>query len=248
MTQSHYVNKSLLLGLYSVFGERLADARKRAGLSQVGLAVALGDRYDQTMISHVEGNRRVLRADGLTNAARELLVSTDYLLGLTDNPTPAARLAAKVSELEDAGALATSDSHEFRPVLLTQGTGIAAGAGANADDEHVLGSLAFRDEWLRRHHLNPAQCRVIEVTGHSMKPTLEHRAVILVDFQRTVRRHNKIFAVRAEDGPIVKRLRHADGKGWRLVSDNDNKHRYPTVPWPKDAVVLGQVMWTGRTL
>ena len=181
-------------------------------------------------------------------------VSADYLLGLTDTPEPAATLAselaqerAKVSELEDAGALAHT-GHEFRPVLLTQGTGIAAGAGANADEERVLGSLAFRDDWLRRHGLNPKRCRVIEVTGHSMEPTLEHRAVILVDFQRTVRRHNKIFALRAEDGPVVKRLRHADGKGWQLVSDNDDKDRYPTVPWPKDAVVRGQVMWTGRTL
>ena len=81
--------------------------------------------------------------------------------------------------------------------------------------------------------------------GDSMEPTLEHRAVILVDFQRTVRRHNKIFAVRAEDGPVVKRLQHADGKGWRLVSDN---RAYKPVPWPDGAVVLGQVMWTGRTL
>ena len=197
------------------------------------------------MISHVEGNRRVLRADGLTHAARELQVSADYLLGLTNNPAPAATLAAKVSELEDAGALAAADDSEFRPVLLTKGTGIAAGAGANADEEHVLGSLAFRDDWLRRHHLNPAQCRVIEVDGRSMEPTLEHRAVILVDFQRTVRRHNKIFAVRADGGPVVKRLRHADGKGWRLVSDNK---AYKPVPWPDAAVVLGQVMWTGRTL
>ena len=252
MTQSHYVNKSLLLALSLVFGRRLAEARKRAGLSQVGLAAALGDRYDQTMISHVEGNRRVLRIDGLTHAARELQVSTDYLTGLTDDPTPAAKLAKalarervnKVSELEDAGALATG-SREFRPVLLTQGTGIAAGAGANADDERVLGSLAFRADWLRRHGLNPKRCRVIEVTGDSMEPTLQHRAVILVDFQRTVRRHNKIFAVRAGDGPVVKRLRHADGKGWRLVSDNP---AYKPVRWPDDAVVLGQVMWTGRTL
>ena len=203
------------------------------------------------MISNVETGRSALLFDGMTKAARELNVSLDYLADLTDNPEPAARIdkalaqeRAKVSELEDAGALATG-SHEFRPVLLTKGTGIAAGAGANADDEHVLGSLAFRDEWLRRHHLNPAQCRVIEVDGRSMEPTLEHRAVILVDFQRTVRRHNKIFAVRADDGPVVKRLRHADGKGWRLVSDNT---AYKPVPWPDDAVVLGQVMWTGRTL
>ena len=86
---------------------------------------------------------------------------------------------------------------------------------------------------------------MIEVVGRSMQPTLEHRAVILVDFQRTVRRHNKIFALRAEDGPVVKRLQHADGKGWRLVSDNT---AYKPVPWPDEAVVLGQVMWTGRTL
>ena len=68
--------------------------------------------------------------------------------------------------------------------------------------------------------------------------------MILVDFQRTVRRHNKIFAVRTEDGPVVKRLQRDEG-GWRLVSDNKN---YKPVPWPEDAVVLGQVMWTGRTL
>ncbi len=36
-----------------MLGERLAAARKRAGLAQVELAVEMGDRYDQTMISHV---------------------------------------------------------------------------------------------------------------------------------------------------------------------------------------------------
>ena len=88
---------------------------------------------------------------------------------------------------------------------LTHGAGIAAGSGANPDDERVLGSLAFLDDWLRRHSLNPKRCRVIEVTGDSMEPTLENRAMILVDFQRITRRREKIFAVRTEDGPVVKR-------------------------------------------
>ena len=131
------------------------------------------------------------------------------------------------------------------PVPFVQHATIAAGAGAVADDETLLSYVPFRDDWLRRHGLHATHCRVIEVTGDSMEPTLQHRAVILVDFQRTVRRHNKIFAVRAGDGPVVKRLRHADGKGWRLVSDNP---AYKPVRWPDDAVVLGQVMWTGRTL
>ena len=77
-----------------------------------------------------------------------------------------------------------------------------------------------------------------------MEPTLQHRAMILVDFQRTVRRHNKIFAVRAEDGPVVKRL-HRTEDGWQLVSDNT---AYKPIPWPRDGQVIGQVMWTGRTL
>ena len=235
-----------------MLGERLRKSRQRAGLIQTELAIALGRRYNAQMISMLEHNQRGIHFAGATKAARELGVSLDYLAGLTDNPEPAATLAtelaqerAKVRELDDAGALAADDSHEFRPVLLTQGMEIAEGAGANPDDERVLGSFAFRDDWLRRHHLNPAQCRVIEVTGDSMEPTLQHRAVVLVDFQRTVRRHNKIFAVRAEDDPVVKRLRHADGKGWQLVSDNT---AYKPVPWPEEAVVIGQVMWTGKTL
>ncbi len=68
--------------------------------------------------------------------------------------------------------------------------------------------------------------------------------MILVDFQRTVRRRDKIFAVRTENGPVVKRLQRTED-GWQLVSDNK---AYKPVPWPDGAVVLGQVMWTGRTL
>ena len=200
--------------------------------------------------------------DGAAKAAQELGVSLDYLAGLANNPEPAARLAselaqerAKVSELEDAAALAyTGDDSGarvlrfarpgIRPVPLVENTGIAAGAGAAADDEYVLSYVPFREDWLWRHTLNAAQCRVIEVVGHSMEPTLESGAVILVDFNRTTRRRNKVFAIRNEDGPVVKRLRH-DEDGWWLVSDNK---AYAPKPWPRDAVVLGQIMWTGRTL
>ena len=220
-----------------IVASNLRLALEKSGRSAYAVAIAV-DHAPNWLYRVLNGKAGIL-IPTLREVANELGVSAGSLL---DSPNES---AAKMSELEDAGALATADDSEFRPVLLTQGTGIAAGAGANADDEQVLGSLAFRDDWLRRHHLNPAQCRVIEVVGRFMEPTLEHRAVILVDFQRTVRRHNKIFALRADDGPVVKRLQHADGKGWRLVSDNT---AYKPVPWPQDAVVLGQVMWTGRTL
>ena len=47
-----------------------------------------------------------------------------------------------------------------------------------------------------------------------------------------------------EDGTIVKRLAKK-GQDWQLVSDNKN---YNPLPWPQEATVIGQVMWTGRTL
>ena len=254
-----------------MLGKRLAASRERAGLTQVELAAALGPRYDQAMVSRVESGQKGLRFDGVVRAARELQVSVDYLAGLTDDPEPAARLAgelaqerARAGELDDSGALAASAADDgprplsyarpgITPVPLVQNAGIAAGAGSDADDEHVLSYVPFRDDWLRSHGLNGNRCLVIEVIGHSMEPTLEHRAVILVDFQQKTRRRNKIFAIRDEDGPVVKRLRH-DDDGWWLDSDNeetndqDGRRVYPPRPWPRGAEVLGQVMWTGRTL
>ena len=67
-----------------MLGKRLAQARRRAGLTQSGLAEALGDRYDQTTISAVERGRSSLRLDGVVAVARALSVSTDWLLGITD--------------------------------------------------------------------------------------------------------------------------------------------------------------------
>ena len=78
---------------YSVWvpmlGERLAQARKLTGRRQADLAAELGERYDATMISHVERDRSSLLLDGAAEAARVLNVSLDWLVGLTDDPTPA---------------------------------------------------------------------------------------------------------------------------------------------------------------
>ena len=72
-----------------MLGERLAAARKSRGLTQWDLAVALGDRYRQSTISAVERGHSSMLLDGVVAAAQELRVSVDWLLGLTDDPTPA---------------------------------------------------------------------------------------------------------------------------------------------------------------
>lgn len=201
------------------------------------------------MISNVEHGRSAMLLDGATAAARELGVSLDWLVGLADTPTPPADLdrervrLARVKRLARPPAPPARESDLVR-VPLTRGAGIAAGAGADADAEHVVDFVPFRKDWARSHRIDPRFCRVIEVVGDSMEPALENHSVVLVDFQRTELRQNCIFALRVEDGLVVKRL-HREGDDWVLASDN---RAYSPQPWPEGAVVLGQVMWTGRTL
>ena len=60
-------------------------------------------------------------------------------------------------------------------------------------------------------------------------------------------RDGRIFVVRIEDEIVVNRLiRHADAR-WLLKSDNRNKRRWPTRPWPDDAKSVREVKWLGRT-
>ena len=82
-----------------MIGTRLRKARIEAGLTQVDLAVAMGDRYTSSMISQVESGLRSMRFDGAVNAASELGVSLDYLAGLTDDPTPYSELTMRLGEL-----------------------------------------------------------------------------------------------------------------------------------------------------
>ena len=242
--------------LKKMFGSRLEESRKRAGLSQLNLAVEMGDRYDQSMISHVEANRRGLLFEGVIKAAQALGVSIDYLAGLTDDPTPAAGLSAKISNLTDPEALAgprvsaeilkfpASLTPDVLPVPLREEVRAAAGSGAIIDNEAVMGYLPFRRDWLTKHGISNKQSSVIAVLGDSMEPTLQNGAWILVDHQRVRRLQNWIFVLGTEDGTIVKRLAKK-GQDWQLVSDNKN---YNPPPWPQEATVIGQVMWTGRTL
>ncbi len=228
-----------------MLGERLEQSRRRAGLAQVDLAVALGDRYNHSVISKVEHGKSALRIDGAVKAAETLGVSLDWLTGLTDDPTPSARLTAKVSELEDASAVTTDEEDGHTIDVMELDT--AAGAGAIVDFEQVKDRIRFRRSWLRKHGLVARQCKVIGVKGESMEPTLTDGCSILVDLNRRSRLVRHIYVVRTDDGLIVKRAGKNRAGAWQLVSDNPDKQEWPTLPWPDTADVIGEVKWAART-
>lgn len=67
------------------FAERLKDLRTDRGLTQAALGKEMS--YTREQISALENKRSIPKADVLLSIADYFNVSTDYLLGRTDNPT-----------------------------------------------------------------------------------------------------------------------------------------------------------------
>lgn len=237
-----------------MFGERLRETRKRAGLLQVDLAVALGDRYDHSMISRVESGHKSLRLDGAVNAARELGVSLDYLVGLTDDPTPYAELEKRLAKAEaqvirpgpvivESDVLHDKDDAEGIEILTE--VAASAGSGAEVYDETATGRVPFRRSWLRRHGIKAADCHIISIRGDSMDPTLPDGCSVIVDRSRREPVDGHIYVMRTADGLVVKRLRQDEKGWWQVVSDNPELE---PVPLNYGADIIGEVRWMAKTL
>lgn len=72
-----------------VFSKRLYDLRKSKGLNQKELGEILG--LTNKAISTMESGTRGTSVDKLVEIAQYFGVSTDYLVGLTDDPRPRKR-------------------------------------------------------------------------------------------------------------------------------------------------------------
>ena len=250
-----------------MLGQRIAEARKRAGLGQVELAVALGDRYDHSVISRVESGQSGLRIDGLANAAAELNVSADWLLGLTDDPTPAASRNGSPAVSVNDGGYPVPEKHaniDTRPVAETKPgynldeandqDGIwnlpvrevrpAAGSGADVFGEEVVGYVPFRADWLKERSIDPAQADVAQVSGDSMEPTLPDGCQIIVDRNRRELQAGRIYVMKTEEGLVVKRVKQ-NVQGWWLMSDNPE---WAPLFLTEETNIIGEVRWYAHTL
>ncbi len=70
--------------------DRLQDYRVKRGYTQETFAAELG--IEKKQISRWETGSTIPGSDKLAQIAKVLRVSTDYLLGLTDDPTPHMRI------------------------------------------------------------------------------------------------------------------------------------------------------------
>jgi transcriptional regulator with XRE-family HTH domain len=83
------------------FAKRLKQAREARGLSQNGLAAALGGEVTQSAVSYWESGKNLPATETLRELCTVLGVSADWLLGLEDAAPArgAERLAHEVATL-----------------------------------------------------------------------------------------------------------------------------------------------------
>ena len=69
----------------NIFGSRVLEQRKEMGISQEELGAKIG--LTHKAISTIESGKRGTSFEKLVELAYVFHVSTDYLLGITDDPT-----------------------------------------------------------------------------------------------------------------------------------------------------------------
>lgn len=178
------------------FGDKLKECRKAKNLTLEELALKYNRRFDGGMskgtLSKYENNKQEPLVSVVTNLTELLDISSDYLLGRSDNPN-----------LDFETASYGTDNIYRIPVFNS----VSAGFGRLADsspDDYVPTFLPYGAD--------PEKYIRINVSGDSMSPLIDDGSQILVRLQASV--DNGSIAVVMVDGTdaFVKRLNY--GVNW----------------------------------
>ena len=238
-----------------MLGKRLVSSRKRAGLTQGELADGMGGRYDRSMISHVESGRVNFLTDGLAKAALALNVSTDYLLGLSDDPTPAAQLS-QMSQSPHVGQLLMVANDDPQDIVKVPKVAAVPGSGMKSYDNRVINLVPFRHDWLSDNGISPYHCSLVEIQGHAMDPPLEDGSTVLLDHHVEELLAWHIYVLETAEGLVVRwAYRHDVSDVWTFFDQRMFRGKTLTdgPEWyPLDLTdvirIVGEVKWVSRLI
>ena len=147
-------------------------------------------------------------------------------------PIPADLSVALMRQLQRRVGLVT--------VPLASNVALAAGSGEAVWDESVEMMVVMALPALASWAL-PDRLICARVAGDSMTPTIRDGDLAAIDRSQTDLLEGQVFALRTDEGVVVKRLRRIDDR-WHMASDNP---AYEPRPVTGDDRILGRVAWTG---
>ena len=209
----------------------IEDKRRALGLSQTDVGLRAFGKADNTAIQSIK--------KGSAPSIERMAAIADALgLELYLGPKRDAAVAPPVLDI---------DGEDFATVKRVAAEASARPGRVNGDAE-VIGSLAFRRDWLRERGVRPERALLVTVKGTSMDPHIKDGDLVLVDLDRTEVVNGEPYIVIDGDGQtLLKRLHRLGRHGLVLVSDNP---AYPpdirNAPDAERVKVLGRVVWSGH--
>lgn len=169
----------------------------------------------------------------LAKIARELETTAEYLLGETDDPSPANDSRRPVPPVISSD----DDDVEIDSIDLAYGLG-----GTFVDDDSVeVEKAKFSRSWLRKFTDAPPE-RLFSTAGagDSMWPTIHDRDEVIVDrSSRVVDQGDKIWAIVFGGVGMIKRLRPLPDGTVKIMSDNQQVR--DELATDSDLFVVGRV-------
>lgn len=165
-----------------------------------------------------------------------------------------ARLASSASvaaqELAAAGLSALAGTEEEAPdqfVLPPYAADLTLAALRTAGNNTPMG---FRQSWLQRHGVAEGQLMAAHITTDSMRPTVAPGDVVLLDLARNSPTE-AVYAIRAPEGLLLRRLQRLTGQRLRLITDNPSYHDAEIAMSELGGAasgfeIFGEVVWMSR--
>lgn len=204
-------------------GDRIKEARRRAGLNQPALAKACG-WASQGRVSNYERNLREPKTSDVRLIAKALGVSEAWLWTGSNE-----------------GASSTTSEKMDSDAIVEIGF---------LDDAGALDKLVFTNAWFSERSLSRASVYAYCAAGNSMSPTINDGEILVIDTSSTTPSPNKVFVLRSPSGELMLRRFLQSMTGDYIVScDNTDKAKFPDERISANDIssiqIVGRVVWRG---
>lgn len=213
---------------------RIAQIMREHGITQQALAQRLGVSRQAVALWQKSGR---FSSNTLPRVAAALGVSPADLIG--DDGEPG-----------DARVVRVVSDSPLRPGYVRVPVFDAAGScgmqNGQVGSDLITGAVDLAERFIRSLAgvTSTKRLQVISSTGDSMAPTIESRALILIDTNQRQLIGDGVFCIRIDGELFIKRIQRIPGGGLTLLSDNP---RYPSLALSRDALeqteIIGRVVY-----
>lgn len=217
----------------------IREIKDELNLSQIELGKAIGANLDRIK-SLMSGKATNLSRNETRLLVENLHVNPEWL-----TTGKGQMLNTKLEVNEERAMYSTRSEFVMVPRYDVQAS---AGNGTLIQSELIVDHLAFREDWILRMGLSSKKLALIMVDGDSMEPTLHNGDLVLIDLRTDGYLLNGIYAIQYKGYLLIKRIQSKLDGSIVIRSDNSMYESEILTDNEESFIVVGRVVWFGRTM